>query len=655
MKFNTAGANLRAGFLGLERLQSALLVLLILLFGAVAEYLALQEQRRTDAQQVRDTVESAAQLRSLLEMELNAPLQLSQGLVAHVQALEGNTSARDFQMLLPNLVRQGKHIRNMGVAPGNRLTYLYPLAGNEAAVGLYYPDLTGQWPDIELTIRSRKARLSGPLQLAQGGRGFVYRIPVYLSDGRYWGIVSTVLNVDDIWRLLKQKAQELDVGVAVRHLNEGQQGQDGQGGEVLLGELQHFGPPAALLALNVAGSDWQLAVWPLQPAVSLAVWFRLVGWCTALLLVLLLANVFRANRRWQQTSRAFEQSEQYYRTVLDNVDDAIVVLNPAGQIHTFNQAAEQMFGYQARQLRGLPFQILFPQPPALEPGQGPQELTAQRLHGETLQVELLHTRIELQDQPLQVLLFRDITARKRMDRLKAEFVSTVSHELRTPLTAINGALALVTAGAVGALLPAQQQMLDIARSNADQLMRLVSDILDMEKLQAGKLSLQLEQQQVLPLLQQAVQRHSALALSCKVQLELSAAIPPDLQLTLDGGRLLQVLGNLLSNAIRFSPPHSTVELRAVLSGQMLQLMVSDQGPGVPPDFVPHLFDKFSQADSSDSRQQGGSGLGLAICKELLERMGGHIYYQQPVQGGACFYCEIPLQSSAWAEKQQENM
>ncbi len=655
MKFNTAGANLRAGFLGLERLQSALLVLLILLFGAVAEYLALQEQRRTDAQQVRDTVESAAQLRSLLEMELNAPLQLSQGLVAHVQALEGNTSAQDFQMLLPNLVRQGKHIRNMGVAPGNRLTYLYPLAGNEAAVGLYYPDLTGQWPDIELTIRSRKARLSGPLQLAQGGRGFVYRIPVYLSDGRYWGIVSTVLNVDDIWRLLKQKAQELDVGVAVRHLNEGQQGQDGQGGEVLLGELQHFGPPAALLALNVAGSDWQLAVWPLQPAVSLAVWFRLVGWCTALLLVLLLTNVFRANRRWQQTSRAFEQSEQYYRTVLDNVDDAIVVLNPAGQIHTFNQAAEQMFGYQARQLRGLPFQILFPQPPALEPGQGPQELTAQRLHGETLQVELLHTRIELQDQPLQVLLFRDITARKRMDRLKAEFVSTVSHELRTPLTAINGALALVTAGAVGALLPAQQQMLDIARSNADQLMRLVSDILDMEKLQAGKLSLQLEQQQVLPLLQQAVQRHSALALSCKVQLELSAAIPPDLQLTLDGGRLLQVLGNLLSNAIRFSPPHSTVELRAVLSGQMLQLMVSDQGPGVPPDFVPHLFDKFSQADSSDSRQQGGSGLGLAICKELLERMGGHIYYQQPVQGGACFYCEIPLQSSAWAEKQQENM
>lgn len=638
---------MRAGFLGLERLQSALLVLLILLFGAVAEYLALQEQRRTDAQQVRDTVESAAQLRALLEMELNAPLQLSQGLVAHVQALEGNTSARDFQMLLPNLVRQGKHIRNMGVAPGNRLIYLYPLAGNEAALGLYYPDLSGQWPDIELTIRSRKAKLSGPLQLAQGGRGFVYRIPVYLSDGRYWGIVSTVLNVDDIWRLLKQKAQELDVGVAVR------QYKDEAGGEILLGELQHFQPPAALLALNVAGSDWQLAARPLQPAVSLAFWFRLVGWCTALLLVLLLASVFRANRRWQQTSRAFEQSEQYYRTVLDNVDDAIVVLNPAGQIHTFNHAAERMFGYQARQLRGLPFQILFPQPPALVPGQGLLELTAQRLTGETLQVELLHTRIELQDQPLQVLLFRDITARKRMDRLKSEFVSTVSHELRTPLTAINGALTLVTAGAVGALLPAQQQMLDIARSNADQLINLVSDILDMEKLQAGKLSLQPEPQLLLPLLQQAIQRHSALALSCQVQLQLSAAIPPDLQLTLDGGRLLQVLGNLLTNAIRFSPLHSTVELRAVLSGQMLQLMVSDQGPGVPPDFVPHLFDKFSQADSSDRRQQGGSGLGLAICKELLERMGGHIYYQQAAQGGACFYCEIPLQGVA--ATQQERM
>ncbi len=627
---------LRSGEQGISRLQVAMLLLLVLLFGAVAEYLAAQEQQRAQMLQLRDTTESAARLRALLEMELNSPLQLSQGLVAHVQALSGRASPEDFRTLLPNLVRQGKHIRNMGVAPGNRLTYLYPLTGNEAALGLYYPDLPTQWPDIEQTIRSRKAKLSGPLELAQGGRGFVYRIPVYLDDGSYWGIVSTVLNVDDVWRLLKQKAQELDCGVAVRRA-------DGENwGEVLLGQISHFQPPSAITQISIAGANWQLAVWPLQQVDSLASWFRLAGWGLALVLAVLIAGVFRANQRWQATSHAFEQSEKYYRTVLDNVDDAIVVLNQAGQIHTFNRAAEHIFGYQARQLRGLPFQILFPQPPELQAGRGAQELTAQRLQGDTVQVELLQTQIQLQAATLQVLLFRDITERKRIEKLKSEFVSTVSHELRTPLTAINGALALVTAGAVGALLPAQQQMLDIARSSADQLITLVNDILDMEKLQAGKLSLQPEQQMLLPLLQQALQRHSALAQARHVTLTLEAAIPPDLHLYIDGSRLLQILANLLANAIRFSPPGGTVRLRALLTGAVLQLLVSDEGPGVPAEFIPRLFQKFSQADSSDSRLQSGSGLGLAICKELLDRMHGSIFYQQADSGGACFYCELPL-------------
>ncbi len=626
----------RAGNSGINRLQAALLVLLVLLFGAVAEHLAQQEQERAEMLLLRDTTESAAQLRALLEMELNAPLQLSQGLVAHVQALSGNAGAEDFKVLLPNLVRQGKHIRNMGVAPGNRLTYLYPLVGNEAALGLYYPELPTQWPEIEQTIRSRNARLSGPLDLAQGGRGFVYRIPVYLHDGSYWGIVSTVLNVDDVWRLLKQKAQELDTGVALRRA-------DGEHwGEVLLGKVSHFESPSVVLKLNIAGASWQLAAWPLLEAHSLAGWFRLVGWGVALLLAALIASVFRANLRWKMTSQAFEQSEKYYRTVLDNVDDAIIVLNPAGQIHTFNHTAERLFGYQARQLRGLPFQILFPHPPELGQGLGVQELTAQRLQGETLQVELLQTQIQLQNNNLQVLLFRDITERKRIEKLKNEFVSTVSHELRTPLTAINGALTLVTAGAVGSLLPAQQQMLEIARNNADQLITLVNDILDMEKLQAGKLALQPTSLQLLPLLQQAIQRHSALAVSRQVTLTMEAAIPPDLTLFADGGRLMQVLANLLTNAIRFSPPDSTVRLRALLTGDELQLLVSDEGPGVPAEFIPRLFQKFSQADSSDSRQQSGSGLGLAICKELLERMHGSIFYQQSESGGACFICELPL-------------
>lgn len=642
---------LQAGNNGISWLQGLMLLALTVLFGAVTEYLARQEQQRKAVLLLRDTTEIAAQLRAVVEMELNAPLQLSQGLVAHVQAMAGKTSAADFNTLLPNLVRQGKHIRNMGVAPSNRLTYIFPLAGNEAAVNLYYPDLPTQWPEIEQTIQSREAKLSGPLQLKQGGRGLIYRIPVYLPDASYWGIVSTVIDVDEIWQLVQQKAAAQGVGVALF------QAKPAHSSQQLLGGTQDPPESAVTLALSIAGAHWQLSCWALQPAESLANWFRGFGWSITLLLVLLIASVFRANHRWRLTSEAFAQSENYYRTVLDNVDDAIVVLNPAGQIQTFNQAAEQMFAYPAAQLRGLPYQILFPQPPLLQAASGAQEMLAMRKLGESLEVELLQTQIELQGETLQVLLFRDITARKRMDKLKSEFVSTVSHELRTPLTAINGALSLVTAGAIGALLPAQQQMLDVARSNADQLIQLVNDILDMEKLQAGKLSLQPKLQVILPILHQAVQSHAALALSRQVRLELDAAIPADFTLSVDGTRLLQVLANLLANAIRFSPPHSTVHLTALLTGDWLQLAVSDQGPGVPFDFIPRLFDKFSQADSSDSRSQNGSGLGLAICKELLEGMQGRIFYQPTEHGGACFYCELPLNGTASVPilEQQESL
>ena len=650
-KNNVNRCILQAGNNGISWLQGLILLTLTVFFGGVTEYLARQEQQRNAVLLLRDTTEIASQLRAVVEMELNAPLQLSQGLVAHVQALDGKTSAADFNTLLPNLVRQGKHIRNMGVAPSNRLTYIFPLAGNEAAVNLYYPDLPAQWPEIEQTIQSRLPKLSGPLQLKQGGRGLIYRIPVYLADDSYWGIVSTVIDVDKIWHLVQQKAEAQGVGVALF------KGTPEHSPQLLLGEIRNQVLPTVTLEVNIAGAHWQLNCWALQPAESLANWFRGVGWSITVLLMLLIASVFRANQRWQLTSQAFAQSEHYYRTVLDNVDDAIVVLNPAGQIQTFNHAAEQMFAYPAEQLRGLPYQILFPQPPQLQAAGGAQEMLAMRKLGESVDVELLQTQIQLQGETLQVLLFRDITARKRMEKLKSEFVSTVSHELRTPLTAINGALALVTAGAIGALLPAQQQMLDVARSNADQLIQLVNDILDMEKLQAGKLSLQPKLQAILPILHQAVQSHAALALSRQVKLELEVAIPSELTLSIDGTRLLQVLANLLANAIRFSPSQSTVHLTASLTEDWLLLAVTDQGPGVPFDFIPRLFDKFSQADSSDSRSQNGSGLGLAICKELIERMQGRIFYQPGELGGACFYCELPLGGTASVTilEQQESL
>lgn len=180
--------------------QRLVLAALLLIFVGTVEYLARLDQQFQQQQQLRHTTVAAAQLRAFLETEVNAPLQLSSGLIGFIVARDGRLQGDELAVLLPNLVKQGRHIRNMGVAPNNRLDYIFPLAGNEAALGLYYPDLVEQWPAIRQVIESQKPLLTGPVDLAQGGRALIYRIPVFLANGEYWGIISTVLNNESLWR-----------------------------------------------------------------------------------------------------------------------------------------------------------------------------------------------------------------------------------------------------------------------------------------------------------------------------------------------------------------------------------------------------------------------------------------------------------------------
>ncbi len=622
----------------LRRWQWLLLLLLLLIFAAVTELLLFQERERRQHVAQLQVGAVAGQLRALLETEINAPLYLTSGLVAYIQAAQGKVSAAEFALLLPALHQQARHLRNLGIAPGNRLTYIYPLQGNEAAVGIYYPDLAEQWPDIANLIQQRKPLLSGPLLLAQGGMGFVHRTPVYLTDGQYWGIVSTVLNIDSIWQLLAAQAQSHQMQVALRRNG------PSHWSDVLFGERDLFNDHNVILDLNISGARWQLAVAEHQLAAQSSDWpLRLAGWTLSLLLLSLFAAMQKANRRWISTANALQQSEKYYRTVLDHVADAIIVLDAQGRIENLNRAALSLLGYQPAQLLGQSYQLLFAEQLQLQLTLQPQELSVRHQSGSALLVELMLTRINEPRQVLTLLLLHDITERKRVEQLKNEFVSTVSHELRTPLTAINGALGLLTGGVVGSLVPAQQQLLDIAWQNSQQLANLINDLLDIEKLAAGKMQLYLQLLPVFAQVLQAKNRNAPLAEQAGVKISIRSDVADEVKILIDESRLQQVFANLLANAIRFSPPGGVVLLEVRLIGVQVRISVSDQGPGVPDDFVPRLFQKFSQADSSDSRQLNGTGLGLAICRELMDRMNGSIGYQPREGGGACFYFDLPVQ------------
>ncbi|WP_405119374.1 ATP-binding protein [Pseudomonas leptonychotis] len=240
----------------------------------------------------------------------------------------------------------------------------------------------------------------------------------------------------------------------------------------------------------------------------------------------------------------------------------------------------------------------------------------------------------------------DISERKHMERLKSEFVSTISHELRTPLTAIAGSLGLVNGGVLGQVPQAMAEMLNIAELNSQRLRQLIDDLLDMDKLIAGKMDFNLQLLELDTLLTECSTSHQSFAQHHGVQL-LQVPGPP-LQIVADSFRLQQVLSNLLSNALKFSPAQGVVRLFSQLHGNCVRIQVSDQGPGIPADFAGRIFEKFSQADASDRRQKGGTGLGLAISKELIEHMGGRIGFDSAPGQGSTFWIELPLDAAAEA-------
>jgi len=250
---------------------------------------------------------------------------------------------------------------------------------------------------------------------------------------------------------------------------------------------------------------------------------------------------------------------------------------------------------------------------------------------------------DAQGQPLYcVAHIQDITERRAIDRMKQEFISIVSHELRTPLTAMQGSLGLLITGIYDQRPDNAKRMIQIAHQNSERLVRLVNDILDLERLESGRVELNKEACEVAPLLQQAVEGVQAIADSTAVEIVVES-LPAQVWAAPDA--ILQTLINLLSNAIKFSPPHTTIHMAAHPQGEMVLFQIRDQGRGIPHDKLTTIFEKFQQVDHSDSRQKGGTGLGLTICRNIVQQHGGHIWAESTPGEGSTFFFTLPVPGS----------
>ncbi|MEW6369778.1 MAG: ATP-binding protein [Pseudomonadota bacterium] len=356
---------------------------------------------------------------------------------------------------------------------------------------------------------------------------------------------------------------------------------------------------------------------------------------------------------------AVQASEQRVGAVIEAAQDAFVGVDLRGMITDWNSAAERMFGWKRSEVLGWPMgEILVPQRFRPSTARAFEQFRAtghsillerrtERIvinrHGDEFPIEMTASLASGGEGIFFAVFLHDISERKKVERMKSEFVSTVSHELRTPLTSIRASLSMLAEGMAGDLPADVARLVTVAHESSERLVRMVNDVLDLQKIEAGVMHFERRAQPLLPVAEHALDAMQGYADQLGVTLRLECREPARrLAAAIDRDRLVQVLTNLLSNAIKFSPRGGLVTLVLEQHDGSARLSVRDQGAGIPPEFQARVFQRFAQADGADTRQQGGTGLGLSIAKSLVEEHGGRIGFETAPGEGTMFRVDLPL-------------
>jgi PAS domain S-box-containing protein len=357
-----------------------------------------------------------------------------------------------------------------------------------------------------------------------------------------------------------------------------------------------------------------------------------------------------------QIQEALKNSQALFAGIVSIADDAIISIDSKQCITLFNSGAEKIFGYLASEVLGQPLDLLLPQRytqvhrrhvsefekspnPSRKMGER-REIYGKRKDGIEFPAEASISKLELGDEIVYTVYLQDVSDRKQIERMKNEFISVVSHELRTPLTSIHGSLGMLASGLLKPDSPESQRLLQIATDSTERLVRLINDILDIERIESGRVKMSKQTCNVADLMTEAVNVIQPLADKANITLLVTRL---SIDIWVDPDRIVQTLTNFLSNAIKFSKPDSMVWLEAKQQGKEVLFIVRDNGRGIPEDKLEIIFERFQQLDASDARRQDGTGLGLAICKSIIQQHNGNIWVESTLGEGSSFYFTIPLE------------
>ncbi|MCB9471447.1 MAG: response regulator [Candidatus Obscuribacterales bacterium] len=363
----------------------------------------------------------------------------------------------------------------------------------------------------------------------------------------------------------------------------------------------------------------------------------------------------------EKRAKELARSQSLLAAIVNNSFDAIVGINREYKITSWNRGAESLYGYNPEDINEKLVTILIPEDLQADfykridrvfEGESMSDIETLRLKADGTVIDVALTVSPIKNSEDEIigcsLIERDITNRKELEKRISEFYSTVSHELRTPLTSIRGALSIIDDEIVELDSEEAREMVQLARSSSERLVRLINDILDLRKIEAGKLELHLEKTDACKLLKNGIETMRGMAQKAEVTISTNVSLNAEVEV--DPDRMIQVLSNLISNAIKYSPPNGMILVSVdSLENGRVRFSVTDEGEGIAPENLDKLFGKFQQIDSSDTRPKEGTGLGLAICKAIVEQHNGTIGVHSRPGIGSTFWFELAYEKE-WSDQ-----
>lgn len=628
--------------------------------GVAGEYGLRLEQQRIAQDQRNRAMSAIGQYRAMLESELNATLYLTNGLIAYV-ATHSTLEPKVVNPMLQTLYDQGRHLRNIGLAPGNHLTYVYPVEGNEKAIGLYYPDLPEQWPAVERAIRERQPRLAGPVRLKQGGIGFIYRVPVFIGPaGEYWGLLSTVIDQERLFAKAGIAPEVDGLQLALR-------GKDGAGaeGETFMGDAALFATDALKATINTPGGSWLIAVRPIGgwTAGERLGWLRAGTWGLGILFGFLVYYALAIAATKAAALRQLAEGEEKLRGLYEMSPLGIVMTDMKGRFIEFNEAFRCICGYPADELKALDYWTLTPK--GYEADErlqldslkrtghyGPYEKDCIRKDGTPVPLRangMLITGTDGQQYIWSIV--EDVTDRKQTEAeliaskqsaekaslTKSRFLAAASHDLRQPVQAIN--LFCDGLNKTG-LSKEQKRISDYLSLSVRNLGDILNALLDISKLEAGmvKPNPVVIQSDALFRHIDSEFAHQAAAKSLRLKLYFPHR---EMAILVDAKLLQSLLGNLIGNAIKYTE-RGGVLVGIRRRGNRAVIQVWDTGIGIAPEHVNTIFDEYFQIGNPERDRAKGLGLGLSIARHLAELLETEVVCRSRPGKGSVFEFSLPL-------------